>query len=149
MNFMEVSPLLNEELLFVWLQLGSVIDNQRLVSDLPFNEALVCGLLYRSNIPLTASELCHETRILKSQMNAILRSLECKGFIERRQSSSDRRQIELRLLPEGTARYLASHKKTLTLVDLLIHSVGEDKIQALIPLLQNVITCFDQLQKEV
>lgn len=32
--------MLNEELLFVWLQLGNVIDNQRLVAELPFNEDL-------------------------------------------------------------------------------------------------------------
>ena len=74
--------MLNEELLFVWLQLGNVIDNQRLVAELPFNEALVCGLLSRSDVPLTASDLCNLTRILKSQMNAILCSLEQKGLIQ-------------------------------------------------------------------
>ena len=39
--------MLNEDLLSAWLRLGAVIDNQRLVSDLPFNEAMVCGLLLR------------------------------------------------------------------------------------------------------
>lgn len=33
---MEVDALLNEELLFAWLQLGCTIDNQRLVPHLPF-----------------------------------------------------------------------------------------------------------------
>ena len=56
--------MLNEELLFAWLQLGCTIDNQRLVPHLPFNEALVCGLLCRSSHPLTASDLCAQTHIL-------------------------------------------------------------------------------------
>ena len=109
--------MLNEELLFVWLQLGNVIDNQRLVAELPFNEALVCGLLSRSDVPLTASDLCNLTRILKSQMNAILCSLEQKGLIKRQKSQNDRRQIELYLLPDGITRYNASHQKTLRSFD--------------------------------
>lgn len=141
--------LLNEELLFVWLQLGNVIDNQRLVAELPFNEALVCGLLSRSDVPLTASDLCNLTRILKSQMNAILCSLEQKGLIKRQKSQNDRRQIELYLLPDGITRYNASHQKTLRLVDLLIQSVGEENIRTLIPLLKQVIISFDKIQKAV
>ena len=141
--------LLNEELLFVWLQLGNVIDNQRLVAELPFNEALVCGLLSRSDVPLTASDLCNLTRILKSQMNAILCSLEKKGLIKRQKSQNDRRQIELYLLPDGITRYNASHQKTLRLVDLLIQSVGEENIRTLIPLLKQVIISFDKIQKAV
>lgn len=141
--------MLNEELLFVWLQLGSVIDNHRLVTDLPFNEALVCGLLLRAPAPLTASELCEKTRILKSQMNAILGSLEKKGFLARSRSNGDRRQVELTLLPEGVERYTASHRRTLALVDRLIQAVGEDRIRALVPLLQAVISSFDQISKEV
>ena len=141
--------LLNEELLFVWLQLGNVIDNQRLVAELPFNEALVCGLLSRSDVPLTASYLCNLTRILKSQINDILCSLEKKGLIKRQKSQNDRRQIELYLLPDGITRYNASHQKTLRLVDLLIQSVGEENIRTLIPLLKQVIISFDKIQKAV
>ena len=40
--------MLDEELLAAWLRLGSIIDNQRLVSELPFNEAMVCGLILRA-----------------------------------------------------------------------------------------------------
>ena len=70
--------MLNEELLEAWLRLSCVIDNQRLAADFPFNEALVCGLLSQGGCR-TASELCARTRILKSQMNAILRSLEASS----------------------------------------------------------------------
>ena len=143
--------MLNEDLLSAWLRLGAIIDNQRLVSDLPFNEAMVCGLLFRAQEDgkaLTASDLCAQTRILKSQMNAILHSLEKQGAIQRHPSRSDLRRVELSLLPKGIECYQTSHRQTLTLVDRLIQSVGQETIEALIPLLLQVADHFDQILKE-
>mgnify|MGYP001102298702 FL=1 len=139
----------NEELLNAWLQLGCIIDNQRLVTDLPFNEALVCGILFRAGEPLTASDLCTRTRILKSQMNAILRSLESKGFLARRPSVRDGRRVELELLPAGVERYNASHRHTLVLVDRLTARLGEEKTRSLTLLLTEAAQAFAQIIKEV
>lgn len=144
--------MLDEELLAAWLRLGSIIDNQRLVSELPFNEAMVCGLILRAQEngdALTARDLCAQTRILKSQMNAILHSLEKKGFLQRKRSQKDLRQIELFLLPEGQERYLDSHRQTLALVDRLIDEAGQETIQTLIPLLTQMADSFDKILKEV
>ena len=152
LNFPEVAmEPLNEELLSAWLRLSSAIDNQRLVKGLSFNEALVCNLLARANRAgqtLTARDLCAQTRILKSQMNAILLSLEKHGVIQRRQSQHDRRQIELLLLPEGLQGYHASHANILALIDRLIEQMGVDKIRQLIPLLHQVVDTFDMIQQE-
>lgn len=143
---------LSEELLTTWLRMTSVIDNQRLVAGLTFNEAVVCSLLDRAGQSggyLTARDLCAVTRILKSQMNAILRSLEQKGLISRCQSAKDKRQVEVRLLPEGAASYAASHQQVIQLIDRLISSVGEKQIRQLIPLLHQVVDTFDIIQQEV
>lgn len=146
--------MLNEELLTAWLRLGVVVDNQRLVSDMPFNEVLVCGILLRAQEQgqgqtLTASDLCAKTRILKSQMNALLGSLEKKGYLLRRRSQTDLRRVELSLLPLGEERYLESHRQTLALVDRLIEAVGRENVETLIPLLLQVADNFDQILKEV
>ncbi len=141
--------MLNEELLTVWLRLTSVIDNQRLVSDLPFNEAIVCNLLAKAQQAgscLTASDLCAHTRILKSQMNAILVSLERKGVIARQRSQQDRRQVELRLLPAGLERYQAAHGRVLAMVDRLIEDMGEDAVRTLLPLLRQAADIFDNME---
>ena len=140
--------MLNEELLEAWLRLSCVIDNQRLAADFPFNEALVCGLLSRGGCR-TASELCARTRILKSQMNAILRSLESQGVIARQRSQTDRRRVELRLLPAGLERYRASHRQALDTVDRLISGMGEDAARQLLPLLRRAADAFDTMQKEI
>ena len=140
--------MLNEELLEAWLRLSCVIDNQRLAADFPFNEALVCGLLSQGGCR-TASELCARTRILKSQMNAILRSLESQGVIARQRSQTDRRQVELRLLPAGLERYRASHRQALDTVDRLISGMAEDAARQLLPLLRRAADAFDTMQKEI
>ena len=93
---------ISEELLSAWLRLSNVINNQRLVEGQSFNQAQVCGLLARAQEKgrsLTAGDLCRETRILKSQMNAILSSLEREGVISRRRDEQDRRRVEIALLP--------------------------------------------------
>ena len=140
--------MLNEELLEAWLRLSCVIDNQRLAADFPFNEALVCGLLSQGGCR-TASELCARTRILKSQMNASLRSLERQGVIARQRSQEDRRRVELRLLPAGLERYRASHRQALDTVDRLISGMGEDAARQLLPLLRRAADAFDTMQKEI
>ena len=37
-----------EEVLKGWLKLSMAINNERLVSGLPYNEFLICGILYRN-----------------------------------------------------------------------------------------------------
>ena len=145
--------MLNEDLLAVWLRLTCVIDNHRLAAAhaaeerLPFNEAMVCGLLAQaSDGSMTASELCRQTRILKSQMNAILRSLERKGLISRQRSRTDRRQVELRLLPEGMARFQEGHRQSVAIVDQLISEMGEEKVRLLLPLLRQAADIFENME---
>lgn len=136
--------MLDEELLAVWLQLTNIINNQRLAKVLSFNEALVCGLL--AGGCRTASDLCAETRILKSQMTVIIHALEAKGVLRRRHSQWDRRRIELELLPEGMELYLDGHRQTLALVDRVIGAMGEEKVRALLPLLRQATEVFDSIQ---
>ena len=157
MNYIPQSKL-DEELLAAWLYLTSVIDNQRLAAahaspqgrpPLPFNEAMVCGLLAQAEDRLlTASDLCRRTRILKSQMNAILRSLERKGLISRRRSQTDRRQVELELLPEGVSLYRESHRRVCAMAGRLIREMGREKVETLIPLLRQAANVFDTIQQE-
>lgn len=160
MNYSTPTSQLGEELLAVWLQLTSVIDNQRLASAhaspqarpaLPFNEAMVCGLLAQAQEEgrcLTASGLCRQTRILKSQMNAILRSLERKGAVSRRQSRTDRGQVELELLPEGVSMYQEGHRRVCAMAERLICEMGRERVETLIPLLRQAANTFDTIQQE-
>lgn len=124
--------LLQEQLLDAWLRLSSVISNERLVSGFSFNEAFVLNLLYKQEISgerekLTATDLCRKTRILKSQMNAILNSLERKKMILRKRSQTDKRQIEIQVNPEYQGTFIRCHEKSLDLVRRLLDRIGEEE----------------------
>lgn len=139
---------LGEDIIAAWMQLIAAIGDRWVVSGLSFNEALVCNLLSRRREDggcLTASELCAKTKILKSQMNAILRSLEEKEIITRTPSAFDRRVVEVRLREGGGPAYLASHTHTLRIVDQLIASMGEEKIRTLLPLLHEAADTLEAL----
>ena len=121
----------NEELLNAWLRLSIAISNERIVSDLPYNEALVCNLLYRTRLlhpqeRMTATDLCQHTKILKSQMNRILQNLEDKGVITRVRSEQDKRQVFITMNTDSDL-YKIQHDKILTLIDSFIEKIGIEK----------------------
>ena len=38
----------NEQVLEAWLQMTTVINNERITSDLPYNESMICRYLYQN-----------------------------------------------------------------------------------------------------
>ncbi|MBR5247464.1 MAG: MarR family transcriptional regulator [Lachnospiraceae bacterium] len=141
---------LNERLLEVWLELSMAINNERVVSDVPFNESLICNILYRAQMQdpagrLTATDLCNATRMLKSQMNRTLNSMEEKGFITRTRSEEDKRLVFVTLNPEKTLPYQEQHSKILELIDIIIEQMGEDKVLQTI----NLLTQISNIAREV
>lgn len=142
---------LSEELLYTWLKLSSSIINNRLTCDMPYNESLICNILYRNQKlhpekKLTATELCNETKILKSQMNRTLNQMEKKNLIVRQRSDKDRRNIFISMNPQQAELYVVQHEKILKLVDSIIDDLGKEPTRQLIELLSQVSTfakeCF-------
>jgi len=118
-----------EDLLRAYLSLTAVICNRRMVSGMTFNETVVCNhlrhqQLHDPNTPLTATDLCEKTNILKSQMNQVISSLEKQGFISRTRSQKDRRQMDLSLTESGLAAYLSAHAQASELLGHLVEKLG-------------------------
>ena len=122
---------LTERLLDSWLNLSMDLWNERFVSDLSYNESLVCHLLYkqRRNHPeapyMTLMQLSHETGILKSQMNKTLTALEENGFILRERSTEDKRIVYITLKEENLTKYHSQHAHILEVVDTVIDGLGD------------------------
>ena len=124
---------LEERLLSAWLQLSIQISNDRVVSDMPFKEALICNILSKeSGRRLTATDLCERTKTLKSQMNRVLNSMEEKGLIYRERSTEDKRQIYVTLNWEQSEAYQKEHRKNLQLVNAVIDRLGKEKAESMI-----------------
>ena len=139
---------LNEKLLSAWLRLSVNITNERVVSDMPYKEALVCNLLSKAEGGrLTATDLCEQTKMLKSQMNRTLNSLEEKGLICRKRSDTDKRLIYVALTfdSERIELYHREHAKNLKLVDAIIERFGVERAECLIQELTEIADIAEEV----
>ena len=132
---------LNEELLDAWLKLSISVSNERMDSEMPYNEALICNILYwnHKKYPdrlLTATDLCRETKMLKSQMNRTLNNMEEKKLIRRERSNRDRRHVFITLNLEESDIYKKQHAKILHLIDTVIEKFGKEKTMEIISTLK-------------
>ena len=144
----------NESLLNAWLRLSTSVINPRLVSEMSYNESLVCNLLYTnySDNPekkITATDLCNQTKMLKSQMNRTLNHLEKKGIIVKERSPKDKRQIWISFDLEHAHLYKMQHDRILKLVDAIIEQVGEDNASASIQLINALADAADKVISEL
>lgn len=138
---------INEELLSAWLRLSNTICNERIVTQLPYNEALVCNILYnqRNEHPdqyLTATDLCEKTRIIKSLMNRILNSLEEKDFIIKQRSEEDKRNVYVIFNERYISVYEKGHNEVLEVVDSIIdrleERMGENKTKEIVDIFNTI-----------
>lgn len=141
---------INEKVLEAWLKLSTAICNERIVSELPYNESLVCGILHVNAIEhpeekITATDLCEKTNMQKSLMNRTLNSLEEKGLIFRKRSEKDKRQVYVSMNMENAGIYERQHKKILEFVDTVLEKVGKEKAEEIIQL----FTLISDKAKEV
>ena len=141
---------LNEALLNAWLRLSTAINNTRLVSEMTYNESLVCNILYKNAgapcpAALTATDLCNMTNILKSQMNRTLNQLESKNMITRTRSTQDKRQVLITMNLEQCSAYETQHLQILRIMDAVISKLGEEKSGQTIQLLNEISDIADLL----
>ncbi len=141
---------MNEELLDAWLRVSTSINNSRLVSELSYNESLICNLLYKQKLSdpntfMTATDLCNEMKMQKSLMNRTLNQLERKGIITRERSQQDKRKIYLYLNLEQSQNYELQHEKILQLIDGIIQELGIEKTENAITTLRDIAQAANKL----
>ena len=141
---------INEKILGAWLKLSTAICNERIVSELPYNESLVCGILHENAVEhpeekITATDLCEKTNMQKSLMNRTLNSLEEKRLIFRKRSEKDKRQVFVSMNMENAEVYERQHKNILSVIDEIIEKVGKEKAEEIVQL----FTLISNKAKEV
>lgn len=131
---------LNERILDAWIDLTTVINNERLVSEMPLNEALICRILYQNQEnDITATDLCSLTKMQKSQMNRTLMNMEKKNWIIRQRSDKDKRQILIALNEEKIRAYQEQHEHILNIVNKLIERIGQENTEKTVELLNLIV----------
>lgn len=141
---------LYEKLLSSWVKLSTSVVNNRVVTNMSYNESLVCHVLYQNSISeepreITATDLCEETHILKSQMNRILTSLENKEIITRIRSLKDKRQINIALNMEQAGIFKTQHEHIIKLIDTIVEKIGLDTAKDAIRIFDIISNTADEL----
>ena len=137
-----------DKLLDAWLNLSSTLWNTRLVSSLTFNEAHVMGILLRHStdaVPMTATDLIRHTRLLKSQMNKILTSLEKREYITRCRAELDKRLIHIRLTETGAVAYQEEHKGIEAFLGQLVEQFGAERALNVAQELSDITAVLDNI----
>ena len=142
---------MQEALLQAWMAMEVCIRGNRLLSDLSMNEMLICNTLYarRQGAPVTATELCAKTQLLKSQMNRVLNQMEFQGLIRRERSSSDKRVVYVYLQEETIPRYLQEHQHVLNIVAQVSAALGQENTEALAALMQKAAAVVSNIKEEL
>ncbi len=141
---------LNELLLASWLRISTSINNSRVVSEMSYNESLICNVLYQNHldgnkVPLTATDLCQATKMLKSQMNRTLNQLEGKNMITRVRSPKDKRQVYISLNLEQAKAYEKQHQQILSILDHVIGELGRERAIEAVHLFNDISDMADDL----
>ena len=134
--------MMQTELLNLWIDISALVNNNRIVQDLPYNEAHVCNLLLRAaqedpTRPYrTPAQLCRMTGMAKSLMNRTLKSLEQKQMILRITVPQDRRITPVRLNPEKMDVFLDVHNRSLCVVEKLTTYWGPQQSEQIVQALR-------------
>ncbi|MBE6008552.1 MAG: winged helix-turn-helix transcriptional regulator [Lachnospiraceae bacterium] len=143
----------NEKLLSSWLTLSASLWNERFVRTMSFNEAFILNLLVKNSKEnphhplLSATDLCAETGLLKSQMNRTLNTLEDKGYIARLKNKNDKRIFFVSLTPVGRAAYNKEHEHILDIVDRIASQLGEERTENTAATLNELTAAFKNIER--
>lgn len=144
----------SESLLEAWLQLSMTLWNERFVSYMTYNEALICRLLYKQrlqnpdNPSLTLMQLSKMTGILKSQMNKTLASLESDGSISRTRSQKDKRIIFITLNGSMIDLYRREHENVMNIVNQVANTLGDENTASAIEIFDKISKIISKIYSE-
>ena len=86
--------MIEEEMLRSYINMSSIIKENRLLNDLSFNEIMVMNLIVEEEMPFKV--LQKRLNILKSQLNRIINDLKTKGLIETYIPLDDKRMLMIK-----------------------------------------------------
>lgn len=131
---------LEEALLDKWLLITTSIKNNRIVKELPSTEAMVLHLLI-NNYPNSVSVqyLIDKSKMLKSQMNRTIKSLEKKAYIEMTLDEKDKRCKRISITTLGQNIIDEIHKTSIKACQDVISIIGEEDGKKLLSIFDKII----------
>lgn len=137
--------MLEEEMLRSYINMSANIKENRLLSDLSFNEIMVMNLIVEEE--MSFKELQNRLNILKSQLNRIINDLKNKSLIETYIPLDDKRKLMIKK-GNNIALYFKEHEKMLKLMSLVKKELGENDFKKLIELLNKTTSVIKGVEND-
>ena len=138
-------------LLDAWMRMSVGIRGNRILKKLSFNEMLICGIVYRAElakIPVTATDICSRSRLLKSQVNKLLGDMEGKGLIIRQRDTADKRRILITMASGNLDIYLSEHERVMEIVSWICRELGGEETALLTEKMNKVVSLMDDISDQ-
>lgn len=107
---------------------------------------ICCVLAYlkNSDSEVFAGDLAKELNVSSARISALLKKMEKKRFIIRRNSSGDARKTVVEVTPEGIAYIDAETERILSQIELLIEKVGQKDLDEFIRISYKIRAALDE-----
>ena len=131
------------QLLRAWVQLSGILKSSRFTKELPYNEAIVMLMLYEKyqydgRGILSVKEITTSTKILKSQVNRTLNSLQQKGLLQRCDGEGDKRIAYVRCVEENLDVFLQVHASSMQIAAQIRDIIGPEDTQVFIRIVEKL-----------
>ena len=138
-----------EPLLGAWIRLNNSVKGNRFLSGISYHQMIVLKIIGRDlSACVTAADIGRETKLLKSQVNAILHDMEQDGLIEREHAELDGRKIRIKATEKGQKTYEEHHVKIRHTVAAITSALSDEDIIKLTALLTAVVDKADAIKGE-
>lgn len=121
---------LDEQVLTAWIGLNGLLKDSQMTQGLTYNEAITMKLIYdryradgEGRTPI--QYIIKQTKMLKSQVNRTLNALCDQGYLVKERDTKDARILFVRPIPARLEDFLAVHRRSLSIVQAVIHIIGE------------------------
>ena len=144
----DISEKMMEDLLGAWMGMSIGIKGNRILRDLSFNEMVILRLLYQARQAgqdITATDICRQTRLLKSQVNKLISDMEKRGLLYRHRDLEDKRRVFIRMKDEKLDVYLKEHAHVMTIMEQICEKLNRQEVEILIEKMGKVVAVMDEI----
>lgn len=104
----------------------------------------VLGYLKNSDGEVLAGDLAKELNVSSARISALLKKMEKKHFLIRRNASDDARKTVVEITPEGIDYIDAETERILSQIELLIEKVGQKDLDEFIRISYKIRAVLDE-----
>jgi DNA-binding MarR family transcriptional regulator len=101
-------------------------------------------LLQSGGREITPSCLSESLLVSRPRVTAILASLRGKGFVNMTPSKEDRRKMQVKLTPKGTAYIQERQREVIEYFDRLVQGLGQESIVSLNEIIERSVQIMDE-----